>query len=174
MVLNERWGCWESEEPSTTVGPNHPSNVAWVLNLRISYDCCYLLTKLARWTTINDRQLFLDFLVKSTNCYVTLTCVTKLGKTGFLVFESNLYHLKEHQKRNKTAKTAFRYETYGPNYGISKIFWCIPPDPWFSSIKDDCSGIIYSFIQNKLSFLVPQTLHCGLKSTVKISYMQPK
>ena len=96
-----------------------------------------------------------------------------MGKTGFLVFESNLYHLKEHQKRNKTAKTAFRYETYGPNYAISKIYQCIPPDPWFSS-KDDCSGIIYSFIQNKLSFLVPQTFHCVLKSTVKISYMQPK
>jgi len=72
--------------------------------------------------TINDRQLFLDFLVKSTNCYVTVTDVTKMGKIVFLLFESNLYHLKEHQKRSKTAKTAFRYDTYEPNYGASKIF----------------------------------------------------
>ena len=53
---------------------------------------------------------------------VTLTDVTKTGKIGFLLFESNLHHLKEHQKRNKTTKTAFRYDTYEPNYGTSKIF----------------------------------------------------
>ena len=57
-----------------------------------------------------------------TNCYVTLTDVAKMGKIGFLLFESNLDHLKEHRKRNKTAKTTFRYDTYEPSYGTSKIF----------------------------------------------------
>ena len=76
-------------------------------------------------------KAFFGFLVKSTNCLVTLTDVTKMGKIGFLLFESNLYHdqLKEHQKKNKTAKTAFRYDTYEPSYGTSKIFYYIPPDP---------------------------------------------
>ena len=46
-----------------TVGQNYPKNVACVLNLviRISLVFCYLLSKLARCTTINDRKLFLDF-----------------------------------------------------------------------------------------------------------------
>ena len=35
-------------------------------------DAIWVLTKLARWTSISDRKLFLDFLVKSTNCDVTL------------------------------------------------------------------------------------------------------
>ena len=62
-----------------TVGPNHPSNVARVLNLRLFYDFCYFLNKLAWKTTINDRKLFLlFFLVTSTNCDVTLADVTKM------------------------------------------------------------------------------------------------
>ena len=46
-----------------TVGPNHPYNIACVLNLRVSLDFCYLLSKLARRATINDRKLFWIFLV---------------------------------------------------------------------------------------------------------------
>ena len=44
-----------------TVGPNHPLNIACALNLRLSLDFCYLLSKLARWATINDRKLFWIF-----------------------------------------------------------------------------------------------------------------
>ena len=43
------------------MGPNHPSNVARVLNLHFSCDFCYLLTKHAPWTTISDRKFSFGF-----------------------------------------------------------------------------------------------------------------
>ena len=63
--LNFRHIVLNIQNPIATMGPNYPSNVACVLNFHISYDFCYLLTKLPRWTTINDWKLILDFSFKA-------------------------------------------------------------------------------------------------------------
>ena len=124
-------------------------------------DAIWVLTKLARWTTISDRKPFLDFLVKSTNCDVTLADCHQNVEIFFFHFLSQTYIIwKSIRRRAKHRKPLFDTTRMSRVVGIQKYFSAPPGSIVFLKKKNDWSGIFcYSFIQ-----YIPQSFHCGLKS----------
>ena len=90
-------------------------------------DAIWVLTKLARWTTISDRKLFLDFLVKSTNCDVTLADCHQNVEIFFFHFLSQTYIIwKSIRRRAKHRKPLFDTTHMSRVMGLQKYFSAPP------------------------------------------------
>ena len=92
------------------------------------------------------------FLVKSRDCDVTLANVTKMEKTGFLIFGQK-YILSEgaSEKEQSTENRLSMRHVWAQLWDFKNIS-VRPPDLQFF-LKNDCSGIFFNnFIQKKLKF----------------------
>ena len=95
----------------------------------ISYDFCYLLTRLAWSTMINNRKRFLDFLVKSRDCDVRLADVTKMEKTGFLLFRQKYILSERASEEEQTTENRFSMRHVWARLWDFKNISVRPPDP---------------------------------------------
>ena len=68
-------------------------------------------TYLLHFVSFLDETCQIDYGCWSNDIKVTKADVTNMGYMQFLISKSNLYHLKELWKGNKTAKTVSGYDT---------------------------------------------------------------
>ena len=92
-------------------------------------DAIWVLTKLARWTTISDRKLFLDFLVKSTNCDVTLADCHQNVEIFFFTFWVKLISSERASEEEQNTENRFSIRLVWAELWEFKNILVRPPDP---------------------------------------------